>query len=307
MNPARLDLTSLTLFVAVVRLGSISAGARHVHLAVGAASRRISDLEDATGTPLLFRTASGVVPTDAGAAFVAQAQNVLREVERLGGVMADYACGVRGQVRVAANTSSITQFLPDDLSAFMAEHPAVRVALEEQNSGAIVDAVLDNRADIGIFADRTDTRGLVTAPYREDELVLIVPLRHALAARERLHFVESLEYDYVSLPASTSLALRLREESARLAGDIRLRIEVRSFDAICRMVVATGGVGVLPRLAAEPHARSMPIRLLALEDDWARRMLLVGAKDPDTLSAPARRLWLHLQSAFPIRQNPLHE
>lgn len=307
MNPGRLDLISLALFVAVARLGSISAGARHVHLAVGAASRRISDLEGAVGTPLLFRNASGVVPTDAGAAFLAQAQRVLQEVDRLTGVMADYACGVRGQVRVAANTSSITQFLPEDLSVFMAGHPAVRIALEEQNSDVVVEAVLDNRADLGIFADRTDARGLVTVPYREDELVLIVPQRHALAGRERVAFADALAYDCVSLPANTSLATRLREEGERLGRTIRMRIEVRSFDAICRMVVATQAVGVLPRLAAQPHALSMPIQLLALDDAWARRTLLIGVRDPEALSAPARRLWLHLQQAFPEGEIPLPE
>lgn len=307
MNLSRLDLVSLALFVAVARLGSISAGARHVHLAVGAASRRVSDLEAAVGTPLLYRTASGVVPTDAGAAFLPQAQRVLAEVDRLTGVMADFASGVRGQVRVAANTSSITQFLPEDLSVFMAGHPAVRIALEEQNSDVIVEAVLENRADLGIFADRTDPRGLVTVPYRDDELVLIVPLQHPLAARERVAFADALEYDCVSLPASTSLATRLREEGERLGRVIRMRIEVRSFDAICRMVVATQAVGVLPRLAAEPHALSMPIQLLALDDAWARRTLLIGVRDPEALSAPARRLWLHLQQAFPEREIPLAE
>lgn len=307
MNPARIDLVSLALFVAVARLGSISAGARQSNLAVGAASKRISDLEAAMGAPLLFRNASGVAPTDAGAAFLVHAQRVLKEVEQLTGVMADYAQGVRGQVRVAANTSSITQFLPEDLSAFMAEHPAVRIELEEQSSQVIVDAVLENRADIGIFADRTPARGLTTLPYREDELVLIVPRGHALARRERLSFAESLDYDYVGLPASTSLATRLRDESERLGRAIRMRIEVRSFDAMCRMVVATQGVGVLPRLAAEPHARSMQIKLIALEDAWARRELLLGVRNPSTLSTPARRLLLHLQQAFVERETPFPE
>jgi len=295
MNLSRIDLTTLALFIAVAQRGSISAGARQSHLAVGAASKRISDLEAALGTPLLFRTASGVALTDAGQACLQHAQRVLQEVEQLAGTLSDFAGGVRGQVRIAANTSSITQFLPEDLAAFMQAHPAVRIELEEQNSADIVAAVAENRADVGIVADRMPLRGLHAMPYRLDELVLVAPTGHPLAARRRVAFADTLDYDYVGLPAATSLALRLAEASARLDRPVRLRIQVRSFDAICRMVAATGGVGVLPRIAAEPHARSMRLRLVPLSDDWARRELLLAVRDPDMLTVAARLLVGHLR------------
>ncbi|MDQ8031160.1 GntR family transcriptional regulator [Bordetella genomosp. 1] len=296
MNFARFDLVTLALFVAVARHGSISAGARASNLAVGAASKRISDLEAALGTPLFYRNAAGVELTDAGQTCLAHAQRVLQEVEQMAGVLSDFAQGVRGQVRIAANTSSITQFLPEDLATFMALHPAVRIHLEEMNSSDIVTALQENRADLGIFADRTPAPGLVTVRYRLDELVLITPQRHPLALHAAVAFADTLDFDYVGLPPATSLATRLEEESQRLAKAIRLRIQVRSFDAICRMVVATGGIGILPRIAAEPHARSMQVRLIGLTDDWAQRDLLLGARDIETLPVAARLLLAHLRA-----------
>ena len=216
MNVARFDLVTLSLFVSVARQGSISAGARQSHLAVGAASKRISDLEAALGTALLYRNAAGVELTDAGQACLVHALRVLQEVEQMAGALSDFAQGVRGQVRIAANTSSLTQFLPEDLAAFMDGHPAVRIDLEEQNSSDIVTAVLENRADIGVFADRTPADGLATFPYRLDELVLIVPQRHPLAGEPQVAFADTLAYDYVGLPPATSLATRLADESGRL-------------------------------------------------------------------------------------------
>ncbi|GAA0489534.1 LysR substrate-binding domain-containing protein [Pigmentiphaga daeguensis] len=297
INLSRFDLVTLSLFVAVARHGSISAGARQARLAVGAASRRIADLEDAVRTPLLYRRASGVELTEAGRACLRHALRILQDVEQLAGRMSDYASGAVGQVRIAANTSSITQFLPEDLSAFMAGHPGIRIELEEQNSADIVAAVNENRADIGVFADRTPAQGLTTYRYREDELVLIAPRAHALASRRAVAFRDTLDCDYVSLPDATSLASRIREESSRLDRPIRLRIQVRSFDAICRMVSTGMGVGILPRLAAAPHAKSMHLKLVALEDDWARRSLLLGVRAPDALAAPARLLVSHLRAA----------
>lgn len=296
MNLSRFDLTTLALFIAAARQGSISAGARQSHLAVGAASKRISDLESTLGTPLLYRNASGVSLTDAGQACLAHAQRVLQEVEQLAGTLSDFAGGVRGQVRIAANTSSITQFLPEDLATFMRAHPAVRIDLQEQNSSEIAAAVAENRADVGIVADRTPLRGLQSMPYRQDELVLVAPAGHPLSRRRRVAFADTLDFDYVGLPANTSLAMRLAEAGARLDKPIRLRIQVRSFDAICRMVAATGGIGLLPRIAAEPHARSMRLRLISLADDWARRELLLVVRDVEVLTVAARLLVAHLRA-----------
>lgn len=297
MNPARFDLVTLTLFVNVAREGSISGGARRSHLAIGAASRRITDLEAALGTQLLFRLPSGVELTQAGHACLAHAQRILHEVGQMAGSLSDFAHGLRGQVRIAANTSSLTQFLPEDLAAFMDQQPGVRIDLEEQNSTEVVHSLRDNLADIGIFADRTPCAGLETFPYRSDELVLVAPPHHPLAQYRSLAFVDTLEHDYVGLPTATSLALRLQEESARLEQQLRLRIQVRSFDAMCRMVAATRTIGVLPRRAAAPHARSMKLKLITLKDDWARRWLLVGVRDSRSLTAPARQLLEHLIEA----------
>ncbi|PLC54445.1 GntR family transcriptional regulator [Pollutimonas nitritireducens] len=295
MNLARFDLVTLLLFIAVARQGSISAGARQSHLAVGAASKRISDLEAALGTPLLYRHASGVELTEAGQAFLHHSLRVAHEMEQMASALSDYAFGVKGHVRLAANTSAITQFLADDLAAFMRGHPAIRISLMEENSTHIVKAVIDNQADLGIFADRTPCPGLTTYHYRYDDLVLMVPPHHPLAVCHEISFADTLAYDYIGLSQKTSLAMRLQEESERLGKPLKLRIQVRGFDSICRMALATQCIGILPRLAAAPHSRSMQLTLIPLMDPWARRKLLIGVRDSDGLTAAAKLLLAHLQ------------
>src|SRR3546814_10067473 len=104
MNLARFDLVTLSLFIAVARQGSISAGARQSHLAVAAASKRISDLEIALGTPLLYRHDGGVELTDAAEAFLHHSLSVVHELEQMTRALSDYAFGVKGHVRLGANT-----------------------------------------------------------------------------------------------------------------------------------------------------------------------------------------------------------
>jgi DNA-binding transcriptional LysR family regulator len=219
----------------------------------------------------------------------------MHEMEQMASALSDYAFGVKGHVRMGANTSAITQFLADDLAAFMRNHPAIRISLKEENSTRIISAVLNNQADLGIFADRTPCEGLTTYHYRYDELVLVAPRHHPLAARSQVSFFDTLAYDYIGLSEATSLAFRLKEESERLGRPLKLRIQVRGFDSICRMAVATQCIGILPRLAAATHARAMELTLIPLTDEWARRKLLIGVRDPATLTAAAKLLLAHVR------------
>jgi DNA-binding transcriptional LysR family regulator len=294
MNLHRLDLFSLSLFAQVARCGSISKAAELSALAIGAASKRITDLEAAVGAPLLQRHSRGVTLTAAGQALQRHAQRILADVDQLEADLSDYASGLTGVVRLWANTSAVTQFLPADVSAFVQANPGIRIELEEEDSTAVVMAVVDGRADLGIFADRTPTLGLQVMAYREDRLVLVVPQGHALARRRSLALDEALEYDFVSLPKSTSLAQRLLAESEALGRRLKLRIHVRSFDAMCQMVAAGMGIAILPREAIQPHVRSMNLRQVDLTDAWASRKLVLGVRDLHAVPRHVRLLIDHL-------------
>jgi DNA-binding transcriptional LysR family regulator len=303
LNLHRLDLVSLALFGFVARSGSISRGAELAHLAVGAASKRISDLETAVGAPLLERHSRGVTLTPAGQALQRHAQRILGDVDQLAAELSDFAAGVVGVVRLWANTSAVIQFLPADIAAFVADNPGIRIELEEGDSTDVVLAVADGRADLCIFAERTAPLGLQSLPYRQDKLVLVVRQDHPLATRESLDFVDATDFEFVSLSAGTSLAQRLQLESAALGRRLKLRIQVRSFDAMCHMVAAGLGVAVLPEAAVLPHLTSMGLRKLDLRDPWVRRELLLGARDFAALPRPARLLMDHLLQCGPARRH----
>ena len=294
MNLHRIDLVSLSLFNLVARTGSISQGAGLAMLAVGAASKRMADLEAAFGVPLLERHSRGVKLTPAGQALHEHAQRILGDVDQMSADLSDHAKGLIGVVRLWANTSAVTQFLPADLAEFARCQPGIRIELHEADSREVVLAVLDGRADLGIFADRTPAMGLQHQAYRRDRLVLVVPPDHPLARRRKLAFADTVAYDFVSLSQSTSLAQRLALESGQAGQPLRIRIQVRSFDAMCQMVAAGLGVAVLPQAAAQPLAKALGLRVIELTDDWVERQLLLGVRELSGLARPARTLLDHL-------------
>lgn len=205
--------------------------------------------------------------------------------------MSDYAIGVRGHVRVWANTSAIVQFLPDDLACFLDANRGVKVSLEERLSGEIVDAVASGKAELGIFADNVPAPGLERRLYRRDKLVLIVAEGHRFAKRDTMAFAETLDEDYVGLNAGSSLLMRMRDAAIAAERPLKLRIQVSSFDGICRMIEAGLGIGVLPEKAVRTESFDSGLHLINLSDAWAHRTLWVGASDAEMLAPEAARLF----------------
>jgi DNA-binding transcriptional LysR family regulator len=206
----------------------------------------------------------------------------------MSGVLSDYAAGVRGQVRIWANTSALTQFLPDDLHAFVNSHSGIQIDIEERNSGDVVAGVRENRTDIGIFAEPTPAEGLEVFSYRDQHLGLVVPKGHPLARSKTVTFSDALDYDFVSLSEATSLTERLYAEGSRLQKTLKLRTQVRSFDVVCRMVEAGMGIGVLPLPA--PQVKRSGLVILRLHERWAERRLLLAVRDARALPMPVRLL-----------------
>jgi DNA-binding transcriptional LysR family regulator len=291
----RFDLVDLNLFRHVVEAGSITHGAERANLALAAASTRVRAMEAALGAPLLLRGRAGVTPTPAGRALLTHARAMLAQAERLREDLAAFAGGLAGQIRILSNTNALTEFLPEALAAYLAAHPQVNIDLEERLSDEIVGLIAEGVGDIGIVAGTVDTGRLATFPFRSDRFVLVVAEGHALAEREAVDFAEVLSHDFVGLDRASALQRFLADKVARLGRPLRLRVQLRSFDAVCRMVEAGVGVGIVPETTASRAARTTAIRVVPLTDPWTHRELTICVRSLDELSPSARGLVEHLR------------
>ncbi|MDO8799392.1 LysR substrate-binding domain-containing protein [Phenylobacterium sp.] len=269
----RFDLVDLRLFADVVEAGSITHGAARSHLALAAASTRVRAMEEEIGAALLVRSRQGVVPTPAGQTLLKHARLMLEQSARLREDLGAYAGGLTGEVRLLANTNASTEFLPEALARFLAGNPKVRVDLEERLSDEIVGLIAEGVGDIGIVAGTVDVGGLETFPFRSDRFVVVAQAGHPLADRARVAFAEVLAFDLVGLERTSALQRFLADKAARLGSSLNLRVQLRSFDAVCRLVEAGVGVGVVPQSTAARVAQATPLSVIELEDDWAVRDL----------------------------------
>ena len=292
----RLDLTTLQLFIAVYEEGTLTRAAEREAIAVSAASKRLLELEQAVGATLLQRNARGMTLTPAGETLLHHARLVMRGIENIGIELAGHASGVRGYVRMMANLSAIVEFLPEDLRAFLAVNDSVKIDLEERPSGGVVEAVADSLADMGICSGEADARGLEVTHYRRDALCVVMRDDHPLAQRTSIAFEETLDSDHVGLHSASSINARTHMAARQAGKPLKLRIHVPGFDAVCRMVQAGMGVGVLPTNVYRIMGRPLGLVSVALEDEWAERDLIIVTRDSGRLSPVAKLLFDHLRS-----------
>jgi DNA-binding transcriptional LysR family regulator len=293
----RFDFIDLNLFRHIVEAGSITRGAERSNLALAAASTRIRKMELAFGAELLVRGRQGVTPTQAGRTLLQHARNILAQSERLQEDLSPYARGLAGQVKVLSNTNALTEFLPETLSSFLTTHPDISVDIEERLSDEIVGLIAEGTADIGIVAGTVDHGGLHIFPFRSDRFVLVVPRNHALASRKHIGFAEVLDYDMVGLDRASAIQRFLADKASRIGRPLRLRVQLRSFDAICRLVECNVGVGIVPETTVHRTERNMAITSVRLSDSWALRELTICVRDENALPPYARQLVDHLRAS----------
>lgn len=283
------DLTDLRLYQQCVEQGAITRAADSQHLSLAAASARIKTLEQRLGLPLLFREPRGVRPTPAGEALLRHARAVLLHSEQLRAELLQFASGLRGRLRVFANTTAVMDFLPELLPPFLAAHPRVDIDLQERPNADIARSVRAGSADLGIVAGEVDTLDLRAILFSTDRLVLVVPRGHALARRGPVAFAQTLDEDHIGMHAGSTLQSYLTQVAEQLGRTLRHRIQLASFDAVCRMVGAGVGVAVVPETAAQRNLAPMRLARVELSDPWRwrRRYLLLRERDalPDYAQA----------------------
>lgn len=250
-------------------------------------------MEAAGEVQLLHRGRRGVVPTEAGEALAHHARTILHQMAQMRGELGRYAKGMRATVRILANTAAMTEFLPQRLATWMAANPQIDIDLQERQSTDIARSVSTGSAEIGILSSAVETDGLTLKPFAVDRLVAVFTQNHVFAQKPSLRFADLLGEHFIAL-TDGALQQHLDMQAARLGAKLKVRVELRNFDGICRMAGAGIGVGIVPETAARRFKRSTRVAMMRLQDDWATRKLSVCVRAEAELTAPARSLLDHL-------------
>ncbi len=292
---------TIRIILASIETGSVTRAADRCGIATSAAAKRIQMLELDLGTTLLERGARGVRPTPAGDVFAHHGRALLDLAARLSGDLAALAAGGLGSVRLHATASLLAgSELAEALASFNAAKPGIAVKLREATSLAILQDLVDGRADLGLITTAAQVPlGLEAQLWKQDRVLMVVRADNPLASKTAIPFSEVLDQPLIGVLESGAITLLLEQSAQELGRRPRYKFRVESTDAARRLVAAGHGATVMPDGVLRGHEAAFGLHGVPLTDDWARRRLRLVSRENGILPAPARLLRDHLLSTCP--------
>lgn len=290
-----LDITTARLFVATVESGSIAYAAKAEAIAASALSKRIQVLETDAGTPLLVRHRRGVEVTSAGMIVLRRARAILHEARQLRVDLDAAIGGMTGRVHIVGNETALMNFVPLALPDFVFEHPGVEIAMEERSNSAVVRAIWQNAADIGIYVGDVPPLDLWRCPIFRDRLVLVLFEGHPLIEKKTpITMIDILDHEIIGQAPEGVLWSLLTRAAAAHKRVLKAQLFADGYDAVCSIVSRKLGIGIISESAAKVLAPRMDLIVMPIVDAWASREHHICVRSIEALGPAQRAVLNHL-------------
>ncbi len=244
-----MNLDSLKLYCDVVRLRNFSRGAQANGVSQSAASQSIQQLEAELDLPLVDRSRRPLEPTEEGRRFYEACRALLQGFEKARAELAASRQRVEGTVRVAAIYSVGLHDMSRHMQPFMAAYPQARVLLECLHPHKVVEAVLNDEADVGILSYPAATRALSVIPLRAESMIVVANPGHRLARRRSLPVAELTGEKFVAfsqdLPIRKAIDRTLKQQNVR----VEVVMEFDNVETIKQAISINAGLSILPQPA----------------------------------------------------------
>jgi len=203
-----MELRELSAFVAVVEEGGMSAASRRLHVSQSALSQTVSALERELGVTLLERTNTGVRPTEAGTALLAEARAVLARYHQAVRTMSTYGNESSGVIRLGIPLELAPDVLPTALAKFAADSPNTRVVPQHLSTAAQFEALRSDQLDVGLVRERPSGSEFDAMLVAQESAGVLVSSKVAvrLADSGGVQLDQLAELQWVGFPRSSSPA-----------------------------------------------------------------------------------------------------
>jgi DNA-binding transcriptional LysR family regulator len=286
-----LDVTRLTVLVAVARHGSVTAAAKALHYAQPSVSHHLARLEAETGSRLVQRAGRGIRLTEAGRMLADRAEEILGRLASAENELAAHTGLRTGRVRLAAFPSALGTFVPAAAASFAAAYPGMDLRFTEAEPPEAIRLLRSGEVEVAL---------LFTHPAGQPELD---GLRHERLLEEESHLVTPLDWagdrlsDFRDRPwigGCERCRVRLVEACAAEGFEPDVRFTTDDYVAVQALVAAGMGVTTLPALALAAH-RNPSVRVTPLPGPGRQITMAVAGELPDP--PPTAALLSHLRAA----------
>ena len=281
-----MDFDQLETFLEVARLSSFSRAAEKRFRTQPAISSQIRSLEEEVGARLLDRSGGKVSITASGKLFQKFAEETLAARKAAMTAIAETERVPRGEIVVGANEGTCLHILPEVFASFKKQYPDVAVNIKRADYAKILESVIDNSVDFGVVSLPVTDNRLTVVPIHRDELVIIVPSKHALAAQKSATIAEAANYPLI-MPKSGHTRDNLDSLFHERKLKPRYTMELDSSELLKRFVAADAGIGFIARAFVPEDVRADVLAAIPIADAKIKRDLALVFRKDKALSRAA--------------------
>jgi DNA-binding transcriptional LysR family regulator len=282
-----MDINQLEVLVAVAQEKSFSRAAETLHRTQPAVSQAIRRLETELGEPLFDRSSKDGTPTAAGRVLLGVAQQILNLRHSAHSALKELKDLHRGKLTLSANEYTVMYLLPI-LPVFRARHPHIKVEVKRSLASRIPSEILGRDTEIGIVSFKPSDAAIAAVPVVMDELTLIVPPDHPLAAKQTVSVRELGAESFIAHNVASPYRERVVRTFEKYRTPLNISMEMPTLEAIKRFVEQGMGVALVPRLAARSEIERGQLAALTVREMRLERRLQLIYRKGATLSHAAR-------------------
>lgn len=286
-HTVRFDTTTVHLVLAIVEEGSISRAADRLGLAVAAASRRVTDLEEQLGAKLFRRVPHGVEVTESGDKLLQYLKQIDNLIDRLEGDAKALHDGLDGRIIIGAPKAVVIAFLALDLANIQRKYPNISLKVVEENSRIVQQLLRDKVIDVGIYENKSGFLDLGKIPYRDDRLVLVYSRAHFRFGTAPVELDELIDLPVVSLGKGSAVLAAVQRAYRSRGRQFAGNFSVAGFDTMLALVRHGLGVGLMPPDVLRSFHPERGVGSAELGGDWHHRSYVLscveGHAQPQTL------------------------
>lgn len=285
----------LAAFVAAVEAGSVHGAADALQLTQSAVTKRIQMLERRVGGRLFERGRFGVRPTELGRTVYPASKRALEALEGVAQVVELSRAAGGMDLRLSASHTIGEFLLPGWLADFRRERPEVHPQLEIVNSQGVIDAIQENRSEVGFIEGPDSPASLESLAVAHDEIVAVVAADHRWARRRAITVDDLVTDSYLTREAASGTRAVATSALARAGVELVPALQAASAQSLKR-ALGGGGFTLISRLTIEVEERAGALVGLPVQGLDLRRDLRAIRRRRPAPSATARAFWRWLDS-----------
>src|SRR5712692_9507979 len=283
-----MDVRDLQVFLSVAKHLNYTRAGEEVSLSQPSVSVRMRQLERDLGSKLFEQLGKKIALTEAGKLLVPYASRVIAAMDDARDAMDDLQGLERGSLRIGASTTPGMYLIPRTIAHFKRRYPKIEIHLAVKDTRQIEEGVIRNEFDFGFVGGHLTGDEVDVVPWMSDELILVVPVAHRLAAKRVVKPQDLSREKFILREQGSATRAVVASHLRKCRIEVEAVMEMANPESVKKAVQSGLGITFISAFAVETELQAKTLVAVKIRNLEIRRELKIVYRKDKHLSQAVR-------------------